>query len=51
MSLDGKEKKSVKILPYTETSENFMWRAFLNFSNCNAKGRKSPVVGIGLVPL
>lgn len=51
MSLDGKDKIPVKILRDTGATECLIVESILPFSSCTATGEKSPVLGVGLVPL
>ena len=51
VSVDGKEKVLVKILWDTGAAESFAVESILPFSTQRDTGRKSPVLGIGLVPL
>ena len=50
VSLDGKERKPVKILQDTRTNESHFGGDFEFFIHTATAG-KSPVLGIGLVPL
>lgn len=51
VSLGGKYKIPVEILCDTVATEILIVESILPFSTCTATGKKSPVLGVGLVPL